>query len=103
MNFYHNLYVEQILNITILNKDVEVYADQVTIRKSGSTEFEISANLYDKVPNGGVVVLRITGYRDFIDGYRVDGADLEKLIFLEPPSKPLPFTITTDEDDYEPG
>ena len=59
-----------------------------------STEFEIRANLYEKVPNGGVVVLRITGE---------DKVEMEKLLFLEPASKPLPFTVTTDEEDYEPG
>ena len=68
-----------------MNKDIEVFGDLVTVGPEAAVkEFQITANLYEKVPNGGVVVLRITELPLGEAGH--EAAALEKLLFLEPPS-----------------
>lgn len=49
--------------MTIMNKDKVVYTDKFNIDAEGKAEipfkYQTSNNLYDKVPNGGVLVLKI--------------------------------------------
>jgi hypothetical protein len=49
-------------------------------------------NIYKSVPNGGVMILRVTGI-DFV---------LERLIYVKP-KETIPFELTLDANYYEPG
>jgi len=47
------------------------------------------------VPNGGVLMLRISDETNTIQ---------ERLVFLRPDTETIiPFKLTTDKDDYQPG
>jgi len=132
-----------------MNKDKVVYTDKFNIDAEGKAEipfkYQTSNNLYDKVPNGGVLVLKIrsTIKEDDIICENEDKKCIEllnakekkeelkriekekrcgrwgcfgpqepeeekylytfeRLIFLKPRST-LPFSITTDKQDYQPG
>jgi len=87
------------LRIQLLNRDIAVYQGQQSVNLADTaTDYSIEFNeeLTDKVPNGGILVLRI------YDGS--PAIDLERLIFLQPPEGSIPeFEVTTDKDAYQPG
>ena len=87
------------LRIQLLNRDIAVYQGQQSVNLADTTtdySIEFNEELTDKVPNGGILVLRI------YDGS--PAIDLERLIFLQPPEGSIPeFEVTTDKDAYQPG
>ena len=52
------------------------------------------------MPNGGVLTLKISG--NGTGGANSTKVNLERLIFIKPKNS-LPFTISTDKDEYSPG
>ena len=91
--------------------------------KPSQTQYQIplTDNIFEKVPNGGVLSLVIAtpegapqprrsgGFLPVPENDLFNSGDsattevhLERLIFIKPKSK-LPFTITTDQEEYQPG
>ena len=61
--------------IQILNKDIVVYTHKLVVGAEYLTQVNISTNLYEQAPNGGVLVLRISS---------PDTTAFERLLFLDP-------------------